>query len=84
MEIRRIEPGDENWVSNLIRKTISISNIKDYPKEPMDALIAVRAHRIEIPASITGVPFYLKMGYKFKNGISEPDEEYWVRMEKNK
>lgn len=31
MEIRRIEPGDENWVSNLIRKTISISNIKDYP-----------------------------------------------------
>ena len=41
MEIRRIEPGDENWVSNLIRKTISISNIKDYPKELMDALIAV-------------------------------------------
>ena len=155
MEIRRIEPGDENWVSNLIRKTISISNIKDYPKELMDALIAVetpehileraswthfyvvidedeiigcgaigpyggkedesslftifvlpdyqgkgvgrrivetlendeyglRAHRIEIPASITGVPFYLKMGYKFKNGISEPDEEHLIRMEKNK
>ena len=155
MEIRRIEPGDENRVSNLIRKTISISNIKDYPKELMDALIAVetpehvleraswthfyvvidedeiigcgaigpywgkedesslftifvlpdyqgkgvgrrivetlendeyglRAHRIEIPASITGVPFYLKMGYKFKNVISEPDEEYLVRMEKNK
>ena len=41
MEIRRIEPGDENWVSNLIRKTISISNIKDYPKELMDALIAI-------------------------------------------
>lgn len=155
MEIRRIEPGDENRVSNLIRKTISISNIKDYPKELMDALIAVetpehvleraswthfyvvidedeiigcgaigpywgkedesslftifvlpdyqgkgvgrrivetlendeyglRAHRIEIPASITGVPFYLKMGFKFKNSISEPDEEYLVRMEKNK
>ena len=31
MEIRRIEHGDENQVSHLIRKTISISNIKDYP-----------------------------------------------------
>ena len=41
MEIRRIEPGDENQVSNLIRKTISISNIKDYPKELMDVLIAI-------------------------------------------
>ena len=41
MEIRRIEPGDVNRVSNLIRKTISISNIKDYPKELMDALISV-------------------------------------------
>ncbi len=43
MEIRRIEPGDENRVSNLIRKTISISNIKDYPKELMDALIGSRS-----------------------------------------
>ena len=42
----------------------------------------LRAKRIEIPASITGVPFYLKMGYNFKNGISEPDEEHLIRMEK--
>ena len=155
MEIRRIEAGDEKQVSNLIRKTISISNTKDYPEELMDALIAeetsehvleraswthfyivvdedeiigcgaigpywgkedesslftifvspdyqgkgigrkivetlendeygLRANRIEIPASITGVPFYLKMGYQFKNGISEPDEEHLIRMEKNK
>ena len=155
MEIRRIEPGDENQVSNLIRKTISVSNIKDYPKELMDVLIAIetpehvlqraswthfyvvvdkneiigcgaigpywgkedesslftifvlpdyqgkgigrkiietlendeyglRANRIEIPASITGVPFYFKMGYQFKNGISEPDEEHLIRMEKKK
>ncbi len=42
----------------------------------------LRAKRIEIPASITGVPFYLKMGYHFKNGISEPDEEHLIRMEK--
>lgn len=155
MEIRRIETGDEKQVSDLIRKTISISNVKDYPKELMDALIATetpehvleragwthfyvvideemiigcgaigpywgkenesslftifvlpdhqgkgigrkiietlendeygfRADRIEIPASITGVPFYLKMGYQFKNGISEPDEEHLIRMEKKK
>lgn len=42
----------------------------------------IRADRIEIPASITGVPFYQKMGYVFKNGISEPDEEHVIRMEK--
>jgi len=44
----------------------------------------LRAKRIEIPASITGVPFYLRMGYHFKNGISEPDEEHLIRMEKNR
>ena len=42
------------------------------------------AKRIEIPASITGVPFYLKMGYHFKNGIKEPDDEHLIRMEKNR
>lgn len=44
----------------------------------------LRAKRIEIPASITGVPFYLKMGYHFKNGIKEPDDEHLIRMEKNR
>ena len=42
------------------------------------------ASGIEIPASITGVPFYLKMGYHYKNGITEPDEEHLIRMEKNR
>ena len=42
----------------------------------------LRAKRIEIPASITGVPFYLKMGYHYKDDISEPDEEHLIRMEK--
>ena len=42
------------------------------------------ARRIEIPASITGVPFYLRMGYHYKNGISEPDEEHLIRMEKTR
>ena len=41
-----------------------------------------RAKRIEIPASITGVPFYLKMGYNYKDGITDPDEEHLIRLEK--
>ena len=28
---------------------------------------AIRAKRIEIPASMTGIPFYRKLGYEFKN-----------------
>lgn len=44
----------------------------------------LRARRIEIPASITGVPFYLKMGYHYKDGIGEPDDEHLIRMEKNR
>ena len=45
---------------------------------------ALRAKRIEIPASITGLPFYLKMGYSYKNGITEPDEERLYRLEKHR
>ncbi len=153
MIIRRFNEQDAKEVSDLIRKTIRISNTKDYPAELMDQLIDyetpenvlqraswthfyvvvdneqiigcgaigpywgkedesslftifvlpehqgkgigraiiytlekdeyfLRAKRIEIPASITGVPFYLKMGYNNKNGITEPDEEHLIRMEK--
>ena len=42
----------------------------------------LRAKRIEVPASITAVQFYKKMGYDYKNGVVEPDEEKLVRMEK--
>ena len=41
-----------------------------------------RARRIEIPSSITAVGFYQKMGYDYKNGMTEPDEESICRMEK--
>ncbi len=41
-----------------------------------------RAKRIEIPASITAVGFYRKMGYDFKNGIAEIDDEQVYRLEK--
>jgi len=42
----------------------------------------LRAERVEIPASITAVGFYQKMGYDYKNGITTPDEEQHVRLEK--
>ncbi|KZU08012.1 MULTISPECIES: GNAT family N-acetyltransferase [Lactobacillaceae] len=41
-----------------------------------------RAKRIEIPASITGLGFYQKMGYHFKNGNSSLDNEQLYRLEK--
>ena len=62
-----------------IKKTLGFDE-DDYENDEF----FLRAKRIEIPASITGVPFYLKMGYHFKDGISEPDEEHLIRMEKNK
>jgi len=42
----------------------------------------LKAKRIEIPTSITATPFYIKMGYDYKNGIHEPDEEGILRLEK--
>ncbi len=42
----------------------------------------LRAKRIEIPASITAVGFYRKMGYDYKNGIAETDDEQVYRLEK--
>ncbi len=42
----------------------------------------LRAKRIEIPASITAVEFYRKMGYEYKNGIAELDEGQLYRLEK--
>lgn len=42
----------------------------------------LKAKRIEIPASITATPFYIKMGYDYKNGIKEPDSEGLIRLEK--
>ncbi len=41
-----------------------------------------RANRIEIPASITAVNFYKKMGYDYKNGIDELENGVLYRLEK--
>ncbi|MHC0552494.1 GNAT family N-acetyltransferase [Salinicoccus sp. CNSTN-B1] len=44
----------------------------------------IRASRIEIPASITALNFYLNMGYGFKDDVGEVDEEGLYRLEKFK
>ena len=45
---------------------------------------ALRAKRIEIPASITGLEFYKRMGYDYKNNVTAPDEEGLYRLEKHR
>jgi len=42
----------------------------------------LRARRVEIPASITGVEFYKRMGYSHKNGIDELEDGVMYRLEK--
>ena len=42
----------------------------------------LRAKRVEVPASITAVDFYRKLGYDYKNGIDRPDDERLYRLEK--
>ena len=153
MIIRKFVEADAKEVSDLIIKTIRISNTKDYPLDMMEELIlrmqpenvlkrasrthfyvveensvitgcgaigpcwdkedecslftifvlpeyqgrgigrlivetlekdeyALRSKRIEIPASITGLGFYRKLGYDFKNNVTVPDEEGLYRLEK--
>ena len=43
---------------------------------------ALRADRIEIPASKTGVEFYRKLGYDYKNGEKELEDGRLYRLEK--
>lgn len=42
----------------------------------------IRAKRIEIPASITAVEFYKKMGYGYKDGNDELENGVLYRLEK--
>lgn len=42
----------------------------------------LRARRIEISASITACEFYRHLGYDFKDGIAQLDEERYYRLEK--
>lgn len=153
MHIRRFEASDAQAVSDLIVKTLRISNTRDYPPKLMEELVArmqpgdilgraswthfyvavegeaiigcgaigpywdkadesslftifvlpewqgkgvgrrivetleadeyaLRARRIEIPASITGLEFYKRLGYSYKDGNESVDEEGLYRLEK--
>ena len=154
IQIRRFQPEDAQAVSEVIAKTVRISNSKDYPPEYIDYLAkthtadvmiqraaqghsyvicdgnevigtgtiagywgsetesilltifilpeyqgkglgrklietleqdeyALRAARIEIPASITAVGFYRKLGYDYKDSIAKLDpEQPFYRLEK--
>ena len=155
IQIRRLEPADAQAVSELIRRTLRVSNAKDYPPALLDEVIArqtpqdvlsragwthfyvavedgaiigcgaigpywgsetqsslfsifvaperqgrgvgrriiealerdeyaLRAERIEIPASITAVEFYKKLGYTYKDGNDRPDDERLYRLEKRR
>ena len=42
----------------------------------------IRSKRIEIPSSITACEFYKKLGYDYKNGITELDEGGHYKLEK--
>ena len=41
-----------------------------------------RAWRTEVGSSLTAVGFYRKMGYRYKNGVTGPDRDGVVRLEK--
>ena len=155
MEVRRFRETDAKNVSDVIVRTMRISNTKDYSVEEMEALILrqspedvikkaswthfyvaedgggivgcgaigpywdsldesclftifvsperqgqgigrrivealeedeffLRAKRIEVPASITGVGFYRKLGYEYKDGRAELDGERLYRLEKKR
>lgn len=44
----------------------------------------LRADRVVIHSSITARDFYLKLGYGYQDGVSEPDEEGCIHMEKRR
>lgn len=44
----------------------------------------LRSERVVIHSSITARDFYLKLGYRFSDGVGTPDEEGCIRMEKRR
>lgn len=43
-----------------------------------------RAWRTEVGSSITAVDFYRRLGYAYKNGVTTPDADHVIRLEKRK
>ncbi|WP_300415934.1 GNAT family N-acetyltransferase [uncultured Oscillibacter sp.] len=44
----------------------------------------LRADRVAVHSSITARDFYLRLGYRFSDGVGTPDEEGCIRMEKRR
>ena len=44
----------------------------------------LRADRVAVHSSITARDFYLKLGYGYRDGVSEPDGEGCIHMEKRR
>lgn len=44
----------------------------------------LRAERVLVHSSITARDFYLRLGYGYQNGVSAPDEEGCIHMEKRR
>ena len=44
----------------------------------------LRAERIVVHSSITARDFYRKLGYGYRNGVPDPDEEGCIHMEKRR
>ena len=57
----------------LVRKIVETLEADEYFR---------RAWRTEVGSSLTAVSFYRKMGYEFKDGITDTDEYGVVRLEK--
>ena len=81
----------EFWGSNTESILLTIFVLPDYQGKGVGRKIIetlekdeyfTRANRIEIPASITAVEFYKKMGYDYKNGIEELENGVLYRLEK--
>ncbi len=79
------------WASTTESILLTIFVLPEYQKKGIGSQIiktlekdeyALRANRIEIPASITGVDFYRKQGYDYKNGVKELDDGKMYRLEK--
>ena len=81
------------WGSKEESYLTSIFVLSDYQGKGVDRKIVEtleadeyfhRAWRTEVGSSLTAVSFYRKMGYAFKNGITDTDEYGVVRLAKRK
>lgn len=81
------------WGSNEESYLISIFVLPDYQGKGLGRRIVEtleadeyfrRAWRTEVGSSLTAVSFYRKMGYEYKNGITDADKYGVVRLEKRK